>query len=141
MDLVLEKDVLDYFLVEMGQGLGAVQFDASELGDRDADIRGAFVQTDTHLLELSADLHLLLLGLGCLQDHQHHIGVLCHCDDLSSLALALRSSFNNSREIQKLNFGIIIVDDARNAGEGGELVGSAEGSSVGDAREESGLAY
>lgn len=140
MDLVLEKDVLDYFLVEVSQGLGAVQLDASKLGDSDADVRRAFVQSDPDFLELSADLHFLLLGLGCFNHHQHHIGVLCHCNDLSSLALALRGTLDNPRKIQKLNFGIIIMDDAWDAGESCELVGCTEGGRIGDAREEGGLA-
>ena len=37
------------------------------------------------------------------------------------LTLALRCTLNNTRQIEELDFGVVVVNDAGNAGEGGEL--------------------
>lgn len=50
VDLVLRKNVLDYFLVEVGQSLCTVEFDSTEFGWRDADCRWIFIEPDSDFL-------------------------------------------------------------------------------------------
>lgn len=71
--LVLREDVLYYFLVQVCQGFGTVQFYSTELRGRDADLRRITIQTNSHLLQLPSQLHALLLCLRCLQHHENHI--------------------------------------------------------------------
>lgn len=54
---------------------------------------------------------------------------------------SISGTLNNTREIEKLDLGIVVVDDSGNASESSELIGCWKGSGVCDAGEKSGLAY
>lgn len=73
MDLILRQNILDYLFVQMGQGFGTVEFHASQFGRSNGDLRWTFIQTNTNLLQFSADLHSMLFCLSCLQHHQDHV--------------------------------------------------------------------
>jgi len=73
MHFVLGKNVFDYFLVQMSQLLSTVQLHPSEFSWSYQDLRRVTIQSDTHLLKLSAYLDSVLLCLGSLEHHQDHI--------------------------------------------------------------------
>ena len=123
VDFVLGEDILDYLLVQVAQLFGAVQLDPSEFGGGYADLGRVAVQSDPHLLQFSAYLYSLLFCFGRLEDHQHHIRIFSDCDNLPASSLALGCTFDDSGQIQQLYFGVVIVDDSGDAGQGGELVG------------------
>lgn len=139
MDLILRQNILDYLLVQMGQGFGTVEFHASQFGRSNGDLRWTFIQTNANLLQFSADLHSMLFCLSCLQHHQDHVWILCHCDHLLSSTLAIRCALDDSRKIEELDLGVVVVDDSGDAGQCSKLVGCGEGSCVCDAGEEGGF--
>lgn len=100
MDLVLRQDVLDYFLVEMCESFGTVEFHTTQFGGSYGDLRRIFIQTNAYLLQFSADLHSMLFCLGCLQNHQDHVRVFCHCDDLLSSTFSVGCALDDSRQIK-----------------------------------------
>ena len=122
VDFVLGEDVLHYFLVEVAQLFGAVQFDSSEFGGGYAYLGRVAVQPDPYFLQLPAYFYSLLFGFGCFEDHQHHIRIFGHCDNLPAPSLSLGCAFDDSGQIQQLDFGVVVVDDSGDAGQGGELI-------------------
>lgn len=139
VDFVFGKDILHNFLVQMGQSFSAVQFDSSQLGGSDTDLGRVFIEPNAHLFQLPADFNFVLFGLSSFQDHQNHIRILRHSNNLLSSTLAVSSPFDNTGQIQQLNLGVVVVDHTRDAGQCGELVGSSEGGCVSDAGEQGGL--
>lgn len=73
MDLVLREDIFDYFFIQVGECFGTVEFHATQFGRSNGDLRWIFIQTNTDLLQFSADLHPMLLCLSRLQHHQDHV--------------------------------------------------------------------
>lgn len=73
VDLVLRQNIFDYFLVQMSQRFGTVEFDASQFGRSNGDLRWTFIQTNANLLQFPADLDPMLFCLSCLQHHQDHV--------------------------------------------------------------------
>ena len=137
MNFVFRQDIFDYFLVEVSQSFGTVQFDTAEFGWRDADLRGVFVQPNPHFLQLSANFDFLLLCLSRLNNQQNHIWILSDCDNLPSSTLSVSSALDDTRQIQELDFCVVVVDYTWNAGQGCEFVGCWKRRCIGDAGKES----
>ena len=139
MDLVLRQDVFDHFFIEMGECFGTVELHAAQFGRSNGDQRRRFIQTNANLLQFSTDLHFVLFCLGRLQHHQDHVRVLRHCDHLLSSALAVGRALDDSRQVEQLDLGVVVVDDSGDAGQCSKLVGCGERGGVGDAGEQRGF--
>ena len=139
MDFVFWKDVFYFFLIQVCEGLCTVESDTSELCWGNLNLRWRFVQSDTDFLQFSWDLNSVLFGFCSIQDHQDKIRIFGNGNDLSSSTFSFSGTFNDTGKIQKLDFGIIVVDDTRNAGQGGKFISCWEWLSVSDGAEESGF--
>lgn len=62
------------------------------------------------------------IWLGGVQHHEHQIGSTRHGDDLATTPLALGGALNDTRQVQQLYVGALVLDHTRNAGQGGELI-------------------
>lgn len=81
----------------------------------------------------------MLLGFGGVQDHQDKIWVFGNGNHLSSSTFSLSGTFDNTGQIQELDFGVVVVDDTWDASQGGELISSWEWFCVGDGAEKCGF--
>ena len=139
MNFVFGKDVLHHFFIKVCEGFCAIQLNSAEFSRCNGDLRWVFVETDAHFFELAADLHFVLLGLGGLEYHENHVRVLCYRDDLLTATFPLCSTFDDARQVEQLDFGIIVMNDSGNARQSGELICSRERCGVGDTCEQSGF--
>lgn len=64
----------------------------------------------------------------------------CRPAPLTVRTFALGGPLNDTRQIEQLDFGIVVVDDTRNAREGCEFVGSRFALGASEVRQQGGLA-
>jgi hypothetical protein len=99
VDLILTENIFNRFLVQFCQCFCAVQFHTSKLGLCYVDVRWISIQSDTNLVQFTCYFYSLLLSLAGIQYHQHHIGIFCDSDNLSTSALTVSGSFDNTWQI------------------------------------------
>lgn len=121
-DLEGVQDGLDHFLVAARKGTGGIEAQAAALLLLEVDVGLALVQTNAHALQLSLEQLPVNVGLGGVQHHQHQISGAGYGNDLTTTPLALGSALDDSGQIQQLDIGTLILNDARNAGQSGELI-------------------
>ena len=63
----------------------------------------------------------LRIAIFCGEDQRRHVPTA----DLSPAALALGGTLDDPRQVEQLDVGAVVLDDARDAGERGELVAGA----------------
>lgn len=114
--LILTEHILHRLLIQPRQRLRTIQLNPTKLGLRDMYRRRLPIQPNTHLIQLPRNLHSLLFSLTRIQHHQYHIGILRDGDDLSSSAFTFGGTFDDTGEIQELDFGVVVVDDTGDAG-------------------------
>jgi hypothetical protein len=51
--------------------------------------------------------------------HEQQVGGFAHGDDLAAAAAPLRRSLDDAGQIQQLDLGVVVVDDALDRGRGG----------------------
>mmetsp|Transcript_8907 Transcript_8907/g.21477 ORF Transcript_8907/g.21477 Transcript_8907/m.21477 type:complete len:326 (+) Transcript_8907:385-1362(+) len=127
VDLVLLEDLHDHGLVDALQGHRRVEVDAARFLDLEVDVGRVLVQAYAHRLELSRQDLFMAGALGCVEDHEDEVGALCHGDDLPTAAFALGGALDDSRKVEQLDLGVVVVDDPGDASERRELVGRGLG--------------
>jgi len=75
------------------------------------------------------------------QHHQDEVGALGARDHLAPASLTLRSPLDDPRQVEQLDLGALVVDDAGDARERGELVPGGLGLGAREKREEGRLAH
>lgn len=93
------------------------------LGQRD--VRRALVEPQPHSLELLLQDGAVVLGalLAGVQHHQHEVGALCHGNHLSSTSPPVSSALDDSRQVEQLDLGALVVHVSGDARQRRELVG------------------
>lgn len=66
------------------------------------------------------------------EDDEDGVRISGASDDFASAAFAVGGSFDDSGEVEDLDFGAFVVHGARDAGEGGEFVGGGFGFGAGE---------
>jgi len=97
------------------------------------------IQSNPHSFQLGLQQPPLLRLLRRIQNHANHITRLRGRNDLPSSPLTLRSSLNNTRQIENLDLSPTILEHARNRRQSGERVRRDNRLRLGDFGEESGL--
>jgi len=115
-DLEGVQDGLDHFLVTARQGTGGIEAQATALLLLEVDVGLALVQPDAHAFQLPFEQLPMNIWLGGVQHHENQVGGTGHSDDLATTPLALGSTLDDSWQIQQLDIGALVLDDARNAG-------------------------
>mmetsp|Transcript_8795 Transcript_8795/g.21739 ORF Transcript_8795/g.21739 Transcript_8795/m.21739 type:complete len:274 (-) Transcript_8795:304-1125(-) len=124
VNLVLVEDTVHHLLVHLGERDHEGDGDAAGLLELEVDVRGALVEADAARLELAREDVPVPVRLGRVQDHEEQVGALADGDDLPASPLALRRPLDDTRQVQQLDLRVVVVNHARDAGQGGELVRS-----------------
>lgn len=99
---------------------------------KDPDLRRFTIQSNPHSLQLRLQKRTLLRSFRRIQHHKNEITRLRRRNNLSSSPLSLRSTLNNTRQIQNLNLGTTILQNTGDSGQSCERVGSYLAASLGD---------
>lgn len=141
MNLVLVQDALDQGRVQpLRLGGRRVEGDAARLARFVVD--GGRVPVEAHAdgFQLARQDGGVRGRAGGVEDHQEQVGRLAHRNDLAPAPPPLRRALDDARQVQQLDLGVPVVDDARNAGQGRELVGGRLGLRAREGGEERGFA-
>ena len=60
------------------------------------------VEPDSDAVELGLEKVPVHVLLGCVENHEYEVGGASDCNDLTSAALALRSTLDDSRQVEQL---------------------------------------
>mmetsp|Transcript_41870 Transcript_41870/g.132018 ORF Transcript_41870/g.132018 Transcript_41870/m.132018 type:complete len:293 (+) Transcript_41870:287-1165(+) len=126
VDLVLLQDRLEDLRGDVGGGVGEldVELDASLVMPLEVDVGLRLVQSDTEAVQLLLDQLLVGHGLAGIQDHKDQRARSRRADHSLAPSLAVLGPLDDTREIQQLDLSSLVPDDARDTGQGRELVGS-----------------
>ena len=123
VDLVLAQHGLDRVQVQLRVLRRARQRDAAALLLAEADGRRPLVEPDPEPLELVLDQALVRERLEAVEHDQDQVAGPRRRDDLPPAPLAVLGALDDPRQVQKLDLGAAVPDDARDARQRGELVG------------------
>jgi hypothetical protein len=97
------------YKVAMSTGTGSAKINLK------IDVWLPFIETNANRLQLLFEQGSLDVLLGGVQHHHHKICSPSYGNDLSSSTLALGGTFNDSRQVEKLNVSTLVIDDTRDA--------------------------
>jgi hypothetical protein len=141
VDLVLLQDPLTETLIHAPrQRDRRVECDPARLFLLEVDPRGPAVEAHPHGLELPREDGAVRGGSRRVQDHQQQVGRLAHGDDLPAAPLAVGGALDDAGQVEQLDLGVVVADDARDARERRELVGRRLGGRSGQDGQQGGLA-
>ena len=122
--LVLVHDVGNHLFVNFGAFDCVVELNTTRLLWMHRNIWLSFVQPNSDGFKLCSKLLFLCLTLLAVEHHQNQVRGLTNTDDLSASTFAVCSTFDNTRKIEKLHFGIINIEYTWDAGQSCELISS-----------------
>jgi hypothetical protein len=85
-----------------------------------AGVRWLSVETDADGFQLGLEEGSLLCLFGRIEHHEDEVARLRRRDDLPTAPLAFRGTFDDTGQIEQLDFGAAIFEDAGDGCEGGE---------------------
>jgi hypothetical protein len=87
-------------------------------------VRRMLIESDTDRFEFFPQDFSMSIGtlFSCIQHNENGIGGTSHCNDLSTMALSMRGTFDDSWEIQHLNLGTLVPHGSRNTRESRKLI-------------------
>lgn len=103
------------FLLDVSWGMGGE-------GGKGATVRWLSVETDADGFQLGLEEGPLLRLLGRIKHHENEVARLGRRDDLPATPLAFRGTFDDTGQIEQLDFGAAIFEHAGDGCEGGEGV-------------------
>jgi hypothetical protein len=89
----------------------------------DRNIGFRFIEPQAHFFQLYRKFILLLNNFFRIQDHQNHITPFCNRHDLTASPLALRGPFDDSWQIQKLDFCLVVMNYPWDASQSCKFIG------------------
>jgi len=132
MKLVFWKNIFYFSLIKVSECFCTIKSYTSKFGRGYLNLRRVSIQPNSYLLEFSTNLNSLLFSFGGVKDHQNHIWIFSNCNDLSAPTFSFGSPFNNTRQIQKLYFSIVVVNDTWYTGQCSKLICSWQRRSISD---------
>lgn len=113
---------LNELLINVCQWTHRVEGDTTGFLFFEVNIWLLLVQSDAHSFELILEKFPLHFALCSIEHDNDQVSSSRHSNYLSTTAFALRSTFDDTGQIEQLNIGPFVLDDARNTGQCGELV-------------------
>ena len=104
---------------------------ATTFGSLDEHRRTRFVQPETGIVEFPVkDVEVSILEW--IDDVEHHVCTANDVENLSTAAFSFRSTLDQTRQIQNLDFCSSVLHDARNTSQCGECIACGFGVCVGN---------
>lgn len=116
-ELALLLEGRPYVMVNVGQGHGVGDVDATGVLLLENNVRRALVNANSEALQLALDDALVGERLVDIQDDEDEMACLCDGDDLTTSTLAVLGSLNNTRQVENLDLGSVVDDLTRNGSE------------------------
>eukprot|EP00047_Mylnosiga_fluctuans_P001872 m.222272 g.222272 ORF g.222272 m.222272 type:complete len:496 (+) comp10733_c0_seq1:131-1618(+) len=140
VDAILAEDGLDRVEVQVRRRDHRRQVDAALLLAAERDVWRLPVQPDAEALELTLDDLLVPERLQDIKADEDQIARTRNCNDLATTTLAILGTLNDSRKVEQLDLGTLVVDDTGHGRQCRELVRCDLGVHAGQVRQERGLA-
>lgn len=139
-DLVLTEHSLDGILVDVCQIDGLGDADTALFFLLEGDVGGLLVEPDSEPFKLLLNELLVGDGLERVEHDEDEVAGTGHSDNLLTTTLTVLGTLDDTGEIEELDTGALVVDDAGHAGEGCELVCGDGRVCVGELVQQGGLA-
>lgn len=136
---VIFEDIVQHLLIQILRLSLESDFDTPRCFRLQVDVRWVLIQSDPHRFEFRFQQCTLFFSLRRIQNHDNHITRFGSGDDLSTSALSLCSTLDDTGQIKDLNLGTAIFEHARNCGECSEGVCCNFGFGLCDLGQEGGL--
>lgn len=116
-DSVFMADGLDKIVVEERslQKMSSGDVETTLLLPLEDDVWWGLVKPDTETFQFSLDDPLVSHWLHDIENDENKVASSCDTDDLFTSTFTILSSFNNTREIEKLDCGSLVLVDTRDA--------------------------
>lgn len=117
MDLVLAQDGLHKVQIQFGLGHHGLKIDSSLFFPLEHDVWGCLVQTNSEAFQLALDNFLVLKWFQHVQNNEDQAASSGNGNDLSSSSFSVFGTFNDTWQVQELDFGSLVLNTAGYSGQ------------------------